>query len=355
MGFGSMKRIGVFTKMDMAGGSEFRAAEMASAISQIDGYQGVLLVEKKIPEKIKSAVSPTVEIHEGVFSRPNVDALYSVEHLLVINSDSRYFCTEAYWLGLSPVHSHCVALSRIRQMTFLFNFIVSPACSLPSMQTHVSDIRIVTANSKFFDEISQQERYKGVRHYPRLQLESPISPKVALPKTHATRLRFGMHSLPVAGKWNEEFPDLVCRVNELCRDRILWDFMGMPANLRTKCQGDNFVFRPEFSLPVGEYLAGIDVFVFFLSWKREEPWSRSAGEALASGCPVITTSRGGNCNQVIHGNTGFLCKTLDEFAASCAQLVEQPSLLAAMRCNAARSARRFASETVAQRFLSFIQ
>ena len=74
-----------------------------------------------------------------------------------------------------------------------------------------------------------------------------------------------------------------------------------------------------------------------------------------SGCPVITTARGGNRSQVIHGNTGFLCKTLDEFAQACERLVEEPSLLELMRQNAMRSARHFSSGEVAKRFLKFIQ
>jgi trehalose synthase len=115
------------------------------------------------------------------------------------------------------------------------------------------------------------------------------------------------------------------------------------------------VFRQEFSTPVSNFLSGIDVFLFFLSWKREEPWARSAGEALMSGCPVITTARGGNKNQVVHGNTGFLCKTVEDFANACTRLVENPPLLETMRLNAKRAARHFTSDAVVQRFLDFIQ
>ena len=57
------------------------------------------------------------------------------------------------------------------------------------------------------------------------------------------------------------------------------------------------------ALAVPEFLQGIDVLLFFLGWQREEAWARSAAEALMSGCPVITTNRGGNRDQVIHGNT----------------------------------------------------
>lgn len=350
-----MRRIGIFTKMDMVGGSEFRAVEMANAISQIPGYQSVLMCGKALPAKLECLLDPAVELREGIFSDPDIEAFYSAGHLLVINTDSRDFTTAAYWQGKSPAHTHAVDLSRIRQMTFLFNYIVSPACTLPELRQHVRDVRIITANGKFFHEISQQKRYEAVRHYPRIQIESPIHPRVAVPKSFSNRIRLGMHSLPAPGKWNEQLPDLIQCLNARHKERILWDFMGMPREMRSRIRADNVVFRQEFSTPVSEFLSGIDVFLFFLSWKREEPWARSAGEALMSGCPVITTARGGNVEQVIHGNTGFLCKTLEDFVVACTKLVESRPLLDVMGQNARHAARHFASDAVARRFLEFIR
>ncbi len=350
-----MRRVGIFTKMGMAGGSEFRAAEMATAISQVSGCQSVLLVEKEIPEKLRTAIGPAVEVHEGVFSTPDIEAFYTVDHLLIINTDSREFTTEAYWQGLTSAHRWKVDLTRIRQMVFLFNFIVSPACDLPALQRRVPDIRIITANGKFFDEISAQDRYAAVRHYPRLQLESPINPAVARPKTESARVRLGMHSLSSSGKWNKQFPNLIQAVNEQFGDRVAWDFMGMPGQVRDKIRGANVLQRPAFLIPVDEYLAGLDIFVFFLDWKREEAWARSSGEALMAGCPVITTAKGGNRNQVIHGNTGFLCKNLEAFVTACGRLIEDPDLRSAMRRNAQSFGRSFSSAAVARRFLDFIQ
>jgi hypothetical protein len=350
-----MKRVDIFTKMDMAGGSEFRAVEMANAISQVAGYQSILIPENSLPEKLRVMIGPTVELHEGVFSKPDFEMLYSLDHLLVINTDSRDFTTAAYWSGKSESHSWKVDLSRIRQMVFLFNFIVSPSCSLPTLKQYVSDIRIIAANGKFFREISEQDRYEAVRHYPRVQLESPINPNVVRQKSSSDRLRIGMHSLPAPGKWNEQFPELIQHLNKRHKDRILWDFMGMPRKLRSRISAGNVVFRQEFSTAVSDFLSGVDVFLFFLSWKREEPWARSAGEALMTGCPVISTPKGGNKNQIVHGNTGFLCKTLAEFEDACTKLIENPELLRTMGDNAKRAARRFTSIAVVERFLEFIE
>lgn len=348
-------RIGIFTKMNMAGGSEFRAAEMATALSDLPDHQAVLLVEKTISPKLRSAIGGKVEIHESVFGNGSVEAFYSVDHLLVINSDSRDFTTSDYWQGRTPHHACAVDLARIKQMVFLFNFLVSPARHLAGIRALVPDVRIITANAKFFHEISEQSRYEPVRHYPRMQLESPINPAVAQPKSASTRLRFGMHSLAAASKWNDQWSALIERINRDHQDRVSWDFMGMPKAIGAQIHANNVRIRKEFAVPVAEFLRELDVFVFFTSWKREEPWARSAAEALMSGCPVVATGKGGNGHQVIHGNTGFLCKNLEDFAAACQRLIESPEILAAMRANAQALARQFTSAEVMRKFLQFIQ
>lgn len=194
-----------------------------------------------------------------------------------------------------------------------------------------------------------------MRHYPRLRLESPINPSVAQPKSKAGRMRFGMHSLPSKSKWNSQWPDLIEEINGRHGDRVAWDFMGMPDALRKRITADNVTFRPEFLVPVPDFLCGVDVFGFFLDWRREEAWARSAGEALMSGCPLIATARGGNRDQVIHGNTGFLCSTLEEMIQGCTKLLEQPGLLEAMSANARAFARGFASDEIAKRLLRFLE
>lgn len=348
-------RIGVFTKMDMAGGSEFRAVELANALNRMEDCQGVLLVERQMPDKVRAAMAKEVELHIDVFAHGAADTFYTLDRLLVINSDSREFTRDAYWRGDSDRHSSSVDLTRVRNMTFLFNYIVSPACQLPALQRSVTDVRLIVTNTKFFEEISKQDRYLPVRHFPRLRLESPISPATDLPKTPSKRIRIGMHSLPNASKWNEELPALVKSVNTQMSDCVTWDFMGIPESFRSSLVGENITCRPAFSMPVPEFLQGIDVFLFFLGWKREEAWARSAGEALMSGCPVITTNRGGNRDQVVHGNTGFLCANLSEMTECCMRLVTDADLRAAMASNARAFAHSFSSLKVASRLVEFLQ
>lgn len=350
-------RIGVFSKYECSGGSEFRCVELANAISALNGHQGVLLAEKGIPDRVLAEVRPGVEVHQGLFSKGRLDPLYSVDGLLVVNTDSREFATADYWLGKTQRHSSRVDLCRIPSMTFLFNFIVSPARYLTSIAEYVEDVRIIVGNTKFFQEISEQDRYELVRHYPRMRLESPIDPdSITTEKSASTRLRFGMHSKPLGNKWNREFKDLICTVNAHHAERVSWDFMGMASSVADALRGiPNVRIRKEFSTPVKDFLREVDVFVYFLGWDREEPWSRSAAEALASGCPVITTANGGNLDQVVHGNNGFLCKSTDDFVKYCLFIIEHRERRAALRRNAIACAREFTADRVAGRLLEFLQ
>src|SRR5581483_3398292 len=123
---------------------------------------------------------------------------------------------------------HAVNLRQIPAMAFLFNFIVSPALQLPSIKKCVKDVKIITANQKFFDEIDKQRRYEAVKAYPRLRLESPIDPhSVAAAKTPSKIVRLGMHSKALGGKWNSEFEDLIRAVNARHGAAVRWCFMGM--------------------------------------------------------------------------------------------------------------------------------
>ncbi len=350
-------RIGIFSKFDCAGGSEFRCVELANAVCAADGHQGVLLAERRIPDRVLTAVRPGVEVHQEVLSRQRPDPLYSLDRLLVVNTDSKEFTTADYWQGKMPRHQCEVDLGRIKSITFLFNFIVSPARHLTTIEPYVDDLRIITGNSQFFREISLQDRYELVRHYPRLQLESPIDPEsITTEKSASERLRFGMHSKPMGSKWNEDFRSLVAAVNEKHVDRVSWDFMGTPGSVAEALRGiPNVTVREEFAVPVRQFLHNLDVFVYFLSWGREEPWSRSAAEALASGCPVITTAKGGNTDQIVHGNNGYLCESTDEFVRYCLLMIEHRQRRTVIRRNAIACARRFSSAQVARRLLEFLE
>ena len=60
-------KIGIFSKMEMSGGSEFRCAEMANAIRKYTEHSATILCEKNIPDKILSRINGKVEVCKNVF------------------------------------------------------------------------------------------------------------------------------------------------------------------------------------------------------------------------------------------------------------------------------------------------
>lgn len=352
--------IGVFSKINMAGGSEFRCAEMCNGISKYTDYDSFLLAEGDIPDRIRSFIKPEVTTYENVFvPKPkNLEKLYEMDALLIVNTDSKDFTSLDYWMGRSKVHGVTkFSIKKMKQMIFLFNFIVSPSRHLDSIYKYNKDLKIITANRKFFLEIGNQDRYENVRHIPRMQLNSPIdSARYDLPKTNSNKIRIGEHSKGLSNKWNKEWPKLIKMCNERFSDKICFDFMGMPKDLAKKIEGiDNVRIRKEDEVTVPEYLNGIDIFCFFLDFKREEPWARCSAEAMVSGCPIITSPRGGNPDQVIEGNNGFLCKDTKSFFQKIVYLVEHGDILNKMSKNAKLSSRGFSTESVIEKFIDYIE
>lgn len=352
------KKIGIFSKFHITGGSEMRCVELCNAISQYTPHQPFLLGEGDIAPRLKNHISPKVEVCPNVFlpQPTSLEKLYEMDCILIVNTDSKAFTTLDYWTGKSEKHQNFVDLTRINQMIFLFNFLISPAKKLPELEMYCPRIKIITTNTKFFDEVA--EKQAQVIHLPRIILESPIHPDtITQTKTPSKKIRLGMHSRPQKDKWNSEWSELIQEVNNIVgKDKIEWIFLGAPDGFKSKntSLADNVTCHKEFSIPVKEYLESLDVFVFFTSYKREEPWSRVVAEAMASGCPAIANTKGGNADQIIHGNNGFLCEGFDDFVNYSVYLCKNPHLLKTMKNISIKRSRNFLSESIANKLIDFI-
>jgi hypothetical protein len=358
MGYQQTMKIGVFSKFSFSGGSEFRCAELASGIARYTNDESFLLCEGNLPQRVLERVDEGVFLRTQVLKdQSNVNILYDMDAIIVVNSDGKLFTDLEYWRGKTDRHNCLVDLSKIKAFIFLFNFIVSPSIKLTSLLEEVHNIKIITTNSRFFNEMSIQDRYKEVRHLPRLMLESPINPSsVSTEKKLSDRIRIGQYSIGMEQKFNEEIAQLLTRINSKYYEKVWWDFMGIPlsrANLIM--QSPNVTIRKAFAKPVKEFLKETDLFLFYPSWKRQEPWSRSVGEALASGCPVLATDKGGNRDQIIHGNNGYLCSSLDDFVQYLSGLIEEPELILALGRNAVLYSRFFSTEYVVKKLMEFIR
>lgn len=355
-------KIGIFSKLEMAGGSEFRCAEMANGLARFTDHQVQIISENGIPKRIGEYLDKSVSVLKNVFEKTGdeylkVKEFYDLDCLLIINTDCKSFTGFDYWNGKSDRHGAVVDLSKIKKMIFLFNFIVSPSRHLGTLTNHCKDVRIITTNSKFFNEISSQDRYEGIRHLPRMILQSPINPELfSNNKNESSRIRIGMHSRGQDDKWNSDWEKVIKKCNERFQDRISFDFMGISSSLLSKVKDiPNVISRKENAISVRDFLIGLDIFVFLPSWSREEPWARVVAEAMTSGCPVITTKKGGNMDQIIHGHNGFLCDNSDNVFKNIVYLVEHEGMRKVMSKNAFRLSKSFTTEKIISKFTDFME
>lgn len=351
-------KLAVFSKFDMAGGSEFRCVEMCNGIVKHTSNEAYLLCEKGFSKELHKKLNSNVKLIEHSVKPENSSIFYEMDNVLVVNTDSKQFTTPEYWEGKSDRHNYNIDLSKIKAMTFLFNFIVSPARHLHKIEKICPNIKIITTNRRFFNELSFKDKHEFVRHFPRMILESPINPDtVTTEKLPLFPIRIGKHSHSVGNKWNDAHKELIEKVNKKYLDKIVWDFMGIPKDREEEVKHfPNVICRKTFSLPVIDYLKGIHIFLFFISWNRQEPWSRSVAEALMSGCPVLATDvDGGNKEQIIHGSNGFLCKDVNDFEKYLSLLIENTELLQKLSRNATFYSKFFSSDEIIRKYIKFIE
>ena len=352
-------KIGIFSKIEMLGGSERRCIELATGISEFTEHEAHIFAEGDIPKNVMSLINTDkIGVHSNTFVKSKSSSLKAFEEMdkiVVINTDFKEITHIDYWHGKSHRHNKEV---RLKDATFLFNFIVSPSRHLYTLKENGTNVKIITANSKFFNEITKQDRYELIRDIPRIKLESPISiHSVDFPKPkRKNKITFGMHSKGLGNKWNEEWDKVIKRVNQrLGESNIDFIFMGMNANVIKKIDKiRNVKIYKENELSIRDYLNQIDVFAFFPDWKREEPWARVVGEAMMSGCPILATEKGGNLDQVIHGNNGFLFKKSDDLFRHIVFLAEHPGYITTLGNNSRRIALDFDTEKVVHKLIDFI-
>ena len=333
--------------MHYAGDSEFRAVTLANGILQHSTDCPILLARKGIAKEIADAKLKGVRVVEHAEKNPR--AVEDVDCLIVINSDSRELCTTKYW------QSKKINLHKVKTVCFLFNFIVSPSISLPTIRH--PNLRIAVTNNRFYYEV-KQSRYNAVRLLPRTVIRSPIDHSLTdRPKTESAVIRIGRHAKPINTKFNVDTLKLVREVNRTHSDLVKWDFMGVPEeHIEELKEHPNVTVRKEFSMLVGEYLQGIDVFLHFTKWRHQEPWSRAVAESMVSRCAIVTIDTdGGNRDQVLDGNTGYLCKDMDRIIERCSWLVKNPETVRQMGRNANLFSRQFTVERVVQHLLDFIR
>lgn len=357
--------IGIFSKLGSSGGSEHRAAEMANGICRHTNHKCFVLSEKGINNKIKSKIDDRVTIVTDIFNKKGYypDILYKMDSLLVINSDCYSFPRLCYWegrecwKGKEPRHKVNVDISKIPQMVYLFNFVIKPACKLKTICSKCKDVRIVCANTDYYNQIQSNERYDEVRDLPIMILDSPIDQdSVCQEKSHSKKIRIGRHAKAFCYKFDKENIKLIERINKKYKDKIIWDFMGVPSSyVKELSKFDNVIIREEYSKNINDYLKDLDIMLFFIEWSRDEPWARVVAEGMASGCPVIATNKAGNPDQIRHAENGYLCDSLDDFDKYLSELIDNPQKIKDMGKKSYEFSKEFTTEKVIKKYMDFIK
>lgn len=346
--------IGIFSKLGYPGGSEFRSAYMCAALARYTEHQPYLLGQKQIHPKLLEAIHPDVKVIQYSLFEDNKEVFKELDHLLIINSDSKLFTLADYWTGKHPsVERGKVDLSNIKGLSYIFNYkpMLKQAFNLPGMKCFCSDIRIFCANQHFVSILGAEDSLNG---FPKAAIESPIDPDtVSIIKHKSDKIRIGRHAVGSQAKFNPEIFKLIEIVNSQCADKVEWDFMGVPAQHLVQLNSiPNVTAKPSYTTSVKDYLKGIDIFLHYPRRSFEESWSRAVAEAMMSGCAVVATNTpGGNQEQITPGKGGLLCKNLDEFVIALNILIEDRRFLKSCEEKNILKARGFTPEVVIHKFL----
>lgn len=351
-------RIGIFSKIGASGGSEHRVAELANAINTYTSHDVAILCEEKINDKIRSRVNKNIPIIEYLFkgNDANPKPIYDFDSILVVNSDSYSFSKPKYWNGESDHHNFKINLRDIPQLIFLYNFVISPSQNLYDLSKMTNDIRIICTSHDFSNQIEKKDKFEKIRDFPRIVLESPIDPNtITQYKSKSDKIRIGKHSKSISYKFNKEHKKYIEEVNKTHGEKIQWDFLGVPNNSKKDLEKfENVTLRKEYSIPVKDYLTEIDIFPFFISWDRSEPWSRSVAEGMMSGCPILATNKSGNKEQVKHLYNGMLCDDVHDFITYTRLLIDHSELREMLGYRSYKDSLEFTSEKIIKRFIQFI-
>jgi hypothetical protein len=118
--------------------------------------------------------------------------------------------------------------------------------------------------------------------------------------------------------WSKKFPSDFLTVHESfeipnltvellgASDEVIHDIQNTSTKHR-------YLIRAFNSLPVSEFISGLDVYLYSTDPSITESGPMCILEAMASGIPVITEGRGAMCDFIDNSVTGFLCESPVQF------------------------------------------
>ncbi|HAW59316.1 MAG TPA: hypothetical protein DCX03_09965 [Bacteroidales bacterium] len=134
-------------------------------------------------------------------------------------------------------------------------------------------------------------------------------------------------------KHSEDFEEILSAINQVCSNTYFL-FLGATRLSIDTSAIKNYHFYSPFEISVKNYFETIHVLIHKTRSDTVETWCRVVTEAMFAGVPVVAERKGGIREQIIHGETGFLCETPNEFAHYVWQLSANPGLYEAISKNA---------------------
>ena len=150
----------------------------------------------------------------------------------------------------------------------------------------------------------------------------------------------GKHSRDDWAKYSENFPDFYERLG-LADPR--YSVMGWGDNQTAKWRWHQFdksrwTTLPLNAMPVYDFLATLDVYVYNSHHKFVENQSRAIVEAAMSGLPIVAPNKYNFPNQIWHERTGYLWDNYGQCQTYCRRLEADPELRAEMGARASKLA-----------------
>jgi len=381
-----MKTIGIFSKLGMPGGSENRVTQLANAFARI--MPTYIFAEKEFTKKLKEQLDHRVILREHTTETKRFRyELQGVDSLVVVNSDSYSFCKASYWDGSQGKHhKNLIDISQIPVITFLYNYVVSPAQWIADSKPEKkpkdawkglcqvnSNIRILCTSKWFQKNIEIEDKFKALRklNTPIDIINSPVSATYNLPKTKSKTIRINRHSMAFGYKHDEDNLQIVKTLCDKYGDQISFNWMGVPSHVREAKSEDKRVKVPyketllknkqfrntePYSVSVPEFLQETDILFFDISRHRKEPWPRTIAEGMMAGCCCVTNNNYGMAEQIEHGKTGYLFDNAKQATEQLCYLIENKDKISEVGENARQHAMEyFLDDVVVAKMIDFMK
>ena len=164
----------------------------------------------------------------------------------------------------------------------------------------------------------------------KLTLYNPVADELFIDKAPKARKRnifvLGRHSRPVHFKFPKDFFDIYEMLDIPGLEvRVLGGDIFIPyEETIKKHKKKNYIFHPFNSMKTTEFLDDLDIFVYRVHETFYDAFSLCIIESLARGIPVVVERKGGNVEQVVQGETGYLCSSKKDFKESIEELYNNP-------------------------------